>query len=80
MPSQTIYCTFDRPPLPDQGDVKEGNLWRHRLTIQAAIAKISCEAGNSTIHCLEARLWTFCQVEGFAELYLAEAAMEAEVA
>ena len=37
--ADSIYGTVDRPPMPDQGDVKIGNLWRHKSTIGAAIAK-----------------------------------------
>ena len=37
--SQSIYGTVDRPPMPEQGDVKIANLWKHKSTIVAAIAK-----------------------------------------
>ena len=37
--AESIYGTVDRPPMPDQGGVKIGNLWRHKSTIVAAIAK-----------------------------------------
>ena len=38
-PSQSVWGSVDRPPMPDQGDVKIGNLWKHKATITAAIAK-----------------------------------------
>ena len=38
-PAHSIAGTVDRPPMPDKGDVKIRDLWQHRSTIVAAIAR-----------------------------------------
>ena len=44
---------MDRPPIPDRGDIKIGDLWKHRSAIVAAIAKYPAKRARTLSTVLE---------------------------